>query len=299
MKKRALALCLALLMLAGCGGKPEEEAPPPEPTYSATGRGNPNVPKNEYSAQAFVSVGGFKIYTAANAASHIGVDVSTYQGDIDWPQVKAAGVEFAMIRAGFRGYGSSGNIHQDSRFPANIQGALDAGLKVGVYFFSQAVSAEEALVEAESILAWIQPYQITYPVVFDWENVEDPSARTHGVDAETVTACAKAFCGAVQEAGYTPMVYFNRNQGYGVINLEELKDCEFWLAGYTAVPDFEYGFQMWQYSSNGVVPGIEMAVDLNICMVDYPEGSKLAMARAAEEAEEGPDGGEKDSEGKK
>lgn len=286
MKKRVLALGLALLMLCGCGKQPDPEPSEPEPTptvtgYTATGWNNPDVPRNEYSQEAFMSLGGFTIYTAANAASHIGIDVSTFQGEIDWAQVKAAGVEFAMLRAGGRGYGEHGTIYEDSSFIQNIQGALGAGVEVGVYFFSQAVTEEEAREEAQSVLNWISPYQITYPLVFDWETVEDSAARTHNLDPEIVTACAKAFCDEVEAAGHTAMVYFNRHQGYSVYNLAELGGYEFWLAGYTTIPDFTYSFQMWQYSNTGTVPGIEGPVDLNICMVDYPEGSKAAVAAAA------------------
>lgn len=286
MKKRVPALLLALtLLLCGCGGKPDPEPSPEETGYTPTGWNDPDVPKNEFAQEAFVSVGGFTIYTASGAASHIGIDVSTFQGEIDWTQVKASGVEFAMIRAGFRGYGESGAIHEDAHFIQNLQGALGAGLEVGVYFFSQAITEEEAQEEAQSVLHWISPYKITYPVVFDWETVEDPAARTHSLEPELVSNCAKAFCGAVQEAGYTPMIYFNRHQGYNVYDLAQLSGYEFWLAGYTAIPDFTYSFQMWQYSSEGAVPGIEGPVDLNLCMVDYPEGSKMAMAAAAAAAE--------------
>lgn len=280
MKKRVLALALALLLCA-CGREEPEPSPSAE-GYAPTGWNNPDVPKNEFVQEAFVSVGGFTVYTASGAASHIGVDVSDYQGEIDWPQVKSAGVEFAMIRAGFRGYGKSGAVYEDGRFVQNIQGALGAGLKVGVYFFSQAVNEEEALEEARSVLNWISPYRITFPVVFDWENVEDPEARTHGLEAETVLNCARAFCGAVEEAGHIPMVYFNRTQGYDLYDLAKLGGYEFWLAGYTAIPDFTYSFQMWQYSNSGTVPGISVPVDLDLCMVDYPEGSKAALAAAAE-----------------
>ena len=183
MKKRVFALGLALLILCGCGKQPDPEPSEPEPTptvtgYTATGWNNPDVPRNEFSQEAFMSLGGFTIYTAANAASHIGIDVSTFQGEIDWAQVKAAGVEFAMLRAGGRGYGEHGTIYEDSSFIQNIQGALGAGVEVGVYFFSQAVTEEEAREEAQSVLNWISPYQITYPLVFDWETVEDSAAPT-------------------------------------------------------------------------------------------------------------------------
>lgn len=272
MLKRLTVLALAAaLFLTACGEKPEPSADPePEESgYSATGRNNPNVPKNEYDADAFVSVGGFTVYTAADGASHIGVDVSTHQGDVDWAQVKQAGVEFAMIRAGFRGY-TGGGIYQDDRFEANIEGALDAGLKVGVYFFSQAVNTQEAREEARAVLDWLEPYEVDYPVVFDWENIPNAEARTDDVQPETVTECAKAFCDTAADAGYIPMVYFNRNQGYDVMDLEQLAEYDFWLAGYTQTPDFVYSFDMWQYSCTGTVPGIDTVVDLDICFVDYP-----------------------------
>lgn len=273
---RFAALGLALLLLQGCGGKDEEELmetpTPPAPTesvYAATGRDNPNVAKNEYQPDAFVQVGGFTIYTGSDAASHIGVDVSAHQGEIDWEQVAASGVRYAMIRSGYRGY-TAGSIYQDQYFEANIQGALDAGMRVGVYFFSQAVTPEEAQEEAQQVLEWIEGYDVTYPVVFDWEAITHDEARTDNVDAETVTECVKAFCTVVEDAGYIPMVYFNQNQGYEVMDLEQLTDYGFWLANYADVPSFQYAFEMWQYSCTGTVPGIEAAVDLNIGLVDYP-----------------------------
>lgn len=262
----AVLAAAMLLVLPACDGS--EHAEPTPTGYQATGENNPNVPKNEYREDAFVSVGGFKIYTAADAASHIGIDVSTHQGEIDWQQVRAAGVEFVMIRAGYRGY-TGGGIYQDANFTANIEGALAAGLDVGVYFFSQAVSTEEAVEEAKATLEWIADYEITYPVVFDWEEITYDEARTDSVDPETVTQCVKAFCDTVQEAGYIPMVYFNKNQGYDIMNLEELAGYEFWLAGYSESPSFEYAFEMWQYSATGTVTGIQGNVDLNICLVDY------------------------------
>ena len=174
-----------------------------------------------------------------------------------------------MIRVGYRGY-STGNLNPDPYFEANIQGALDAGLQVGIYFFSQAMNKEEAMAEAVQVLEWIRDYDVTYPVVFDWEEITGAEARTDTVSAETVTECAKAFCGVIQSAGYIPMVYFNRTQGYEIMDLAQLTDYDFWLARYTEVPDFEYHFEMWQYSSTGTVPGIEGNVDLNLCFVDYP-----------------------------
>lgn len=270
----SLSLSLLLALTAGCAGEGEAQSPSPPPSpsesvYAATGWDNPNVEKNEYQSEAFVQVGGFTIYTGADAASHIGVDVSAHQGEIDWEQVAASGVSYAMIRVGYRGY-STGNLNLDQYFEANIQGALDAGLRVGVYFFSQAVTREEAIAEAVQVLEWIEGYDVTYPIVFDWEEITGAEARTDTVTAETVTECAKAFCAVIESAGYIPMVYFNQNQGYKVMNLEQLSEYDFWLARYTEVPDFEYHFEMWQYSCTGTVPGIEVDVDLNLCLVDYP-----------------------------
>lgn len=243
-----------------------QEAPLPD--YTATGRENPAVLKNEYPAEAFSVVDGFTVYTGGEAASHIGIDVSNHQGEIDWTQVKEAGVEYAMIRAGYRGY-TTGQLHQDQQFQANMQGALDAGLDVGVYFFSQAVSEPEAREEARTLLRWIRDYDVTYPVVYDWEEITDDAARTDDVPPEMVTRCVKAFCDTVAQAGYTPMVYFNQNQGYEIMDLTQFGDYELWLAAYMETPTFAYSFDMWQYSDQGAVPGIEGRVDLDLCLVDY------------------------------
>lgn len=138
----------------------------------------------------------------------LGIDVSTYQGEIDWEQVALSGIDFAMIRLGLRGY-TQGGIRMDSMFERNIDEALAAGLDVGVYFFSQAVSVQEAEEEADFVLGQLEGYTLTYPVVFDWESVSDASARTNHMDAEEVTRCAAAFCDKIAAAGYTPMIYVN------------------------------------------------------------------------------------------
>jgi len=191
-----------------------------------------------------------------------GIDVSAYQPDIDWTEVKASGIEFAMIRVGYRGYGS-GKLDLDDCFLKHMQGALDAGLDVGVYFFSQALTPEEAVEEAEYVLTWIEGYDITCPVVFDWEEVDAP-ARTDDMNMVMLTSCAEAFCKTVEEAGYEAAVYFNQAYGYQQFNLVSLREYQFWLAEYADVPTFAYDFQMWQYTNEGTVPGINGPVDLNI-----------------------------------
>ena len=230
------------------------------------------IPPNSYLSECFVlDQNGYLSYTAG--PSFRGVDVSSHQKDIDWSRVARSGMDFAMIRAGYRGY-TAGSINKDAYFDQNIQGALANGLQVGVYFYSQAVTPEEAREEAYQLLAWISGYPITYPVVFDWEKPAADDARTRFIDGETTTACARAFCEVVQEAGYIPMTYGSPNKVYnGGLLLDQLRDYPaFWLANYTrnsAPTTFRYHFDMWQYSSSGYVDGIPGNVDLNICLTDW------------------------------
>lgn len=204
--------------------------------------------------------------TCLAGKSIVGIDVSYHQGDIDWEQVRSSGVEFVMMRVGYRGYGESGKLVEDTNFPANIQGALDAGLKVGVYFFSQALNLEEVEEEVDFLLERIEGYEIAMPVVYDWEYVSD-EARTANMDARTLTDCSRHFCELIREAGYQPMVYFNRNQAAYLLHLEELTDYPFWLAAYTDRMGFPYKVDMWQYTDNGRVPGIDGPVDVDILFV--------------------------------
>lgn len=191
----------------------------------------------------------------------IGVDVSYWQGQINWPLVKAAGMEFAMIRLAWRG-STEGNIEADSTAAVNYRGAKDAGMQVGGYFFSQAVTAEEAVEEAEFVLEMIKDWKMDMPIVFDWEDAG--GTRPIGMDARTLTDCAKAFCETIENAGYEAMVYTNWNQAFYDLYLEELSEYGLWLAMYEADMEFPYKIDMWQYSCTGSVPGIEGAVDLNI-----------------------------------
>lgn len=218
------------------------------------------VERNTYIPQAFVrGENGWISYPDALQ----GVDVSVYQGEIDWQAVADSGVEFAMIRVGYRGY-SQGTLQMDERFQENMDGALAAGLDVGVYFFSQATSVLEAEEEADFVLSAVRGYPIKYPVVFDWEFIDGAEARTNGMDGDTVTQCAAAFCDLISVAGYTPMVYFNQELGYLFYQLDQLDASQFWLAEYDTKPDFFYDFEMWQYTHTGVVPGIQGNVDLNL-----------------------------------
>lgn len=223
-----------------------------------------NVPVNPYDPNFFYKSNGFTHYRSNAYRYETGVDVSIYQGVIDWKKVKASGIDFAMIRVGGRGWGSAGNIFADQKFKKNIEGALNAGLGVGIYFFSQAITVEEAKEEARYTLDQIKGYNITYPVAFDWEPTGGEETRTYGLDTETLCAASNAFCKMIKDAGYHPMVYFNLHCGYTMFDLSKLMDYDFWYAQYNSAPTFYYGFDMWQYTSSGNVNGIPAKVDLNL-----------------------------------
>ncbi len=201
--------------------------------------------------------------------SMTGIDVSKWQNDINWKKVKAAGVDYAIIRLGYRGTAEAGNCAMDPMFEKNIKGALDAGLHVGVYYFTQAVTVEEAIEEANIVIDVLKDYKITFPVVYDTEYRED--GRANDLSNAERTACAKAFCEAVLSAGYTPVVYSSTNWSVLDINMEELQNFDFWYAYYGEAEDIylPYNFTMWQYTEKGRVDGISTDVDLNISFMDY------------------------------
>jgi len=220
------------------------------------------LPRNAYDHSCFFDENGLKRYESDTVIGLPGIDVSSYQGEIDWQAVKEAGVEFAVIRLGYRGY-VSGELDLDDCFMSNMEGAQAVGIPVGVYFFSQALSEEEAIEEAEYVLEYLQGYELEYPVIFDWEEIA-VDARTDDMNMVLLTGCAKAFCETIEQAGYEAGVYFNQEYGYTQMNLQSLKDYDFWLAEYRENPTFYYEFQMWQYTNEGHVPGIPEQVDLNI-----------------------------------
>ena len=232
-----------------------------------------DVPKSPIEPSEIVKDGsGFVKYVGNDGLeSKIGVDVSEYQGVIDWEKVKGAGVEFAIIRAGYRTYGG-GVITLDNSLITNIDGANAAGIDVGVYFFSQAITTEEAIEEADAILNAVAGRKITYPIVFDWEIIYDDTARTDKMTVEGLADCCVSFCERVKSAGYTPMVYQNASTSTHKLDLPRIKDYDFWLAEYTDFPTFYYEYDMWQYTSEGKVPGIEGNVDMNISFKDFSAG---------------------------
>lgn len=252
------------------GGLPEDpedairEELPPVDTTGPADPAEPTLPPpdpNPYDRLDFQYDGRFLklIYEE----SRVGIDVSSHQGEIDWETVAQTDVEIVMVRAGYRGYGKAGKLVEDPNAKTNIAAARKAGLDVGVYFFSQAVNVEEAAEEARMLLDIIKDLEITMPVVYDWEYIS-AEARTANVDPRTLTDCALTFCGIMEEAGYTPMVYFNIYQSQHMMYIAELKQYDFWLAWYSDRMVFPYKIRMWQYTDTGRVPGIEANVDLNV-----------------------------------
>lgn len=231
-----------------------------------------SLPQNSYDWQYLLREDGRFSYEAPDGTTAVtGIDVSKHQGEIDWQAVKADGIEFAMLRGVYRGYGESGNLLVDEMFAENLEGALAAGVDVGVYVFSQAITAEEAVEEAELVLEQLNGRQVTYPIVFDMEEIAGDAARTSGLSPKETTDIAIAFCETVKNAGYEPMIYGNLKWMIANMEFERLTEYDKWLAQYYRKPAFPYAFQMWQYTSTGTVNGITGDVDLNLCFVQYPK----------------------------
>lgn len=195
--------------------------------------------------------------------SHKGIDVSKYQGEIDWPAVKADGVEYAFIRLGLRGY-ESGKLVLDEFFEQNIRGANASGVKAGVYFFTQAVTEEEAREEAAFVIENLAGYEVPYPVVFDVEMIVGANGRANNLTMQERTDITIAFCEAVKAAGYTPMIYGNVKCFTRLLDMTRLEDYEKWYAFYDNYMYMPYLVSCWQYTEKGQVDGIKGNVDMNI-----------------------------------
>ncbi|MDR0571049.1 MAG: glycoside hydrolase family 25 protein [Clostridiales Family XIII bacterium] len=230
---------------------------------------NPDLKKHPYDWRALSWENKRPVYAGASGDSALlGIDVSKYQGAINWGKVAADGVSFAMIRMGYRGYGS-GDIVTDEYFEGNIKQAGEAGVRIGIYFFSQAVTEAEAVEEADAVLAAIAGHSVAFPIVFDMEEVAGSKARVDALASGQVTAIAAAFCERVKAAGYTPMIYANPKWFISRMDLEKLEDYDKWLAQYYSTPAFPYDFTIWQFSDSGKVSGISGNVDMNLAFVDY------------------------------
>lgn len=225
---------------------------------------NPDIARKKYRDKNFSYKEGKMIYKDDKYSSRLGVDVSHHQGKIDWEKVKEDGYEFAIIRIGYRGYGTEGTLNLDNRFHENIKDAQRAGLDVGVYFFAQAINEEEALEEAEFVLKHVKGYKLELPVAYDPESILYDEARTDDVTGEQFTKNAKVFCKRIRKAGYEPMIYSNMLWEAYELDLEKLSDYPIWYADYEPLPQTPYDFVMWQYTSRGTVDGIDGSVDLNI-----------------------------------
>ena len=200
-----------------------------------------------------------------NGNASMGIDVSKWNGTIDWKAVKNSGVSFVIIRCGYRG-SSQGALIEDPKFTANIKGASEAGLKVGVYFFTQAVDEVEAVYEASYVLDKIRNYSISYPVFLD---VEASGGRGDKISKETRTKVCKAFCQTIQNGGYAAGIYANKTWLTEKINTGELGAFKIWLAQYASAPTYTGKYDIWQYKSTGSVSGISGSVDLNLSYMGY------------------------------
>lgn len=199
-----------------------------------------------------------------------GIDVSKHQAEIEWDKVAKENIDYVFIRAGYRG-STKGSILEDEYFRDNIEGALENGIDVGVYFYTQAVTEAEAVEEANMVLELLEPYSITYPVVLDLEEVDAESGRTSKMTQEEYTRAALAFCRTIEAAGYHPMIYGNLKTFLIMLDMNQLEEYDKWFAYYRTPVYFPYEFQIWQYSSKGTVSGIKGNVDMNVCMKNYTE----------------------------
>ena len=254
------ALGLLLILLVVLALTLPRPAPEPETTQPPPASTLPPPSENVFSPMDFGYENGY--LACLTAKSVLGIDVSTHQKQIDWQQVKAAGIEFVMIRIGYRGF-DEGMLYEDEWAQRHYEGAKAAGLLVGGYFFSQAVTPQEAVEEANYAMSLISHWQLDMPLVYDWEYISE-ECRTAQVDARVLTDCTKAFCDTVEAAGYDAMVYFNPGQSRKQMYLSELTQYGFWLAMYSDQMTYEYKVDMWQYTCQGVVPGIEGDVDINL-----------------------------------
>ena len=230
------------------------------------------IQQNDYINENFIVDNRGRISYMENneVSSYFGIDVSSYQGDIDWQLVKEDNVEFAFLRIGYRGYGEEGKLCPDEKFVANYDGAHDAGIDLGIYFFSQATSVDEAIEEANYVLSLLENRTLEYPIVFDWETVQtgDPEdiPRTEDVMPRTLTLSAIAFCETIRDAGYDAMIYTNKKLATIKYDLRMLSDYPIWLAYYDTELNYCYDFDIWQYGT-GQVDGIEGEVDINVAMI--------------------------------
>lgn len=215
-----------------------------------------------------------------------GIDISAHNTVTDWNAIKADGIDFVMLRAGYRAYGvGTGKLYKDDKFRQYYRAAKDAGLLVGAYFFSQAITEEEAVEEAILTAEMLEGCELDFPVAFDWELIfhDKDGARTDNVPVDTLTDCVLAYCQNLESFGYKTMIYQNKRTTLFKLDMPRLKDYPFWLAEYGDGPTYVYDYDMWQYACDGTVAGIEGKVDLNLCFRDFSQEGAPAVSRPAPE----------------
>ena len=221
----------------------------------------PPLPENLYDPEDFAMDGDY--LGMISGEYMLGIDVSEWNREIDWKAVKDAGIEFAYIRIGGRGWGEAGNMYGDAMAQANYQGAKEQGLLVGVYFFSQAITAEEAREEALYCLEYTKDWELDLPIAMDWEYISD-EARTGQISRRDLTDCVLEFNRTIVQGGRKMCLYTGAFILHQWMYPHELQEIPFWLAMYTTEMDYPYEFAMWQYTGKGRVPGISTDVDMNI-----------------------------------
>lgn len=232
---------------------------------------SPYLPKHEYDFTKLVCQSDImKYYVDGKQASFVGADISKNQDYVDFIKVKKAGVDYVMLRVGARGYGT-GQLVLDDYFAENMKRATDAGLEIGVYFFSQAITVEEAVEEANMVLQNLAEYSITYPVGYDMEYVANDTARIESLSRTEKTNIAKAFLDTIENAGYKTILYGNKQWLIKEIDMSKLTDYDIWLSQIQDIPDYPYQFTMWQYSNKASIDGIAGYTNLNISFIDYSE----------------------------
>ena len=233
----------------------------------------PPLPYHNYNWTNLSKDGSFFVYEDENYTSLKGIDVSVHNEEINWEKVSSYDIDFAMIRVGYRGY-TEGKLYEDAWFTHNIKGAKENGIKTGIYFFSQAITQEEALEEAEFVIRNIKDYDIDYPVVFDMEPPEtDDIGRTESLTRSERTRIAITFLKRIEDAGYQPMIYDSTLLYEEDYELKYLEPYPFWVADYHSYPQFNYRFDIWQYTNAAHLDGIEGNVDLNIQLVKKTTGN--------------------------
>ena len=196
-----------------------------------------------------------------------GIDVSKWNKEIDWESVRAAGVDFVIIRCGYRG-SKTGALVEDPYFKKNVEGAEAAGIKVGIYFFTQATNEIEAVEEASMALMLCRNYKLALPIFIDTEGAGG-NGRADGLGVDTRTAVCEAFCRTIENSGFNAGVYASKNWFNNNLSTENLSDYTIWLAQYSREATYDGRYDLWQYTSAGTIDGIETRVDLNMCYKDF------------------------------